>query len=61
MDERNADLAPHMEGGHADFATSFPNFQMELFKATNILGVKITTFETKNILRESTFKGLFRK
>ena len=61
-----ADFAPHMTQRHSfrdqiiTKAAIFTNFQRELFKTTNILGVYMTyliTFEHKHILRESIFKS----
>ena len=65
MEGRHADFAPHMERRHSfrdqkiAKTACFANVQRELFKTTNILGVYmtyVTTFENRNILRESTFK-----
>ena len=65
MEGRHADFAPHMEQRHSfrdqkiAKTAIFANFQRELFKTTNILGVYmtyVTIFDNTNILRESTFK-----
>ena len=65
MEGSHADFAPHLEQIHSfrdqkiAKIASFINFQKELFKTTNILGVYmtyVTTFENKSILRERTFK-----
>ena len=68
MEGRHADFAPHMEQRHscrdqkiAKFAI-FANFLKYFFKTTYVLGVfmtYVTTFENKNILRESTFNFTF--
>ena len=65
MEGRHADFAPHMERRHSSRdpkiakTAILANFQRELFKTTNILGVYmtyVTTFEIKNIFWESTLK-----
>ena len=64
----HADFAPHMEQRHSfrdqilTKTASVANFQRELFKTTNSLGfymTYVTTFENKNILRESTINKIF--
>ena len=64
MEGIHADFAPHMERRHCfrdqikAKTASFANFQRELLKITNFLGVYmtyVTTFDNTNILRESTF------
>ena len=66
MEGSPADFAPHMERRHSfrdqriAKTASFANFQRELWKTTNILVVYmtyVTTFDSTNILRESTFNG----
>ena len=65
MEGSHADFAPHMERKHSfrdqmkAKTASFANFKRELLETMNISGVYmtyVTTFEIKNILRESTFK-----
>ena len=65
MEGSHGDFAPHMERRHSfrqqiiAKTACFVNVQRETFKTTNILEVYmtyVTTFEIKNILRESTFK-----
>ena len=65
MEGSHVDLAPHMEQRHSfrdkiiSKTATFANFQREIFKTINILGVYmtyVTTFYSTNILRESTFK-----
>ena len=67
MEGRQADFAPHMERRHSfrdkiiAKTAVFGNFQRELFKTTKILGgykTYVTTFDNKNMLRESTFKEI---
>ena len=65
IEQSHADFAPHMERRHScrdqiiAKTACFANVQRELFKTTNILEVYmtyVTTFENKNVLRESTFQ-----
>ena len=64
MEGRHADFSPRMERRHTFTDQNMPKiaisaiFQKELFPTTYILVVYMTyvnTFETINILRESTF------
>ena len=66
----HADFALHLEQRHSfrdqkkAKIASFVNFQKELFKTTNILGVYmiyVTTFENKTIWRERTFNECYVK
>ena len=65
MEGSHADLAPRIKRRHSfryqmiAKTASFANLHRELFKTTNILGVSmtyVTTFDSQNVLRESTFK-----
>ena len=65
MEGSHADFAPHMERRQSfrdqilAKTAIFANFQKELLKSTNILGVYMTyvaNFDSKICLRESTFK-----
>ena len=69
MEGSYADFAPHMEWRHSfrdkiiAKTAWFANFEMELFKVTNILRVYMiymTNFKNKNILRGSIFKRRFK-
>ena len=67
MEGSHVDFAPHMKRRHSfrdhivDKIASFADLQRKLVKTNNIFMPNIsktyvTTFETKNILREITFK-----
>ena len=62
MEGRHEDFAPHMEQRHSfrdQMIRKLLLLPRDLFKSTNILRVYmtyVTTFENKNMLRESAFK-----
>ena len=66
MEGSHSDFAPHIERRHSfrdqiiAKTACFANAQRKLFKTTHILGVYmtyVTTFENRNILRQSTFNA----